>query len=88
MLANNMQPAILYQTENKLPTMFSAEELYRLQMAMESKISDDIAYIKIVEDEIQTNRNHYDNRYLREGKEILKKDVDLKEKIIELRFQI
>ncbi len=82
-----MSTAILYQSKEMAATMFSAEELYRLQMAMESKISDDIAYIKIVEDEIRTNHNHYDDRYLREGKEILKKDIDLKEKIIELRYK-
>jgi len=67
--------------------MFTAEELYRLQLALESKISDDIAYIKIVQDEIKTNRNHHDSRYLEEGREILKKDVDLKEKIIEMRYR-
>lgn len=66
--------------------MFSQEELYRLQLALESKISDDIAYIKIVQDEIKTNRNHYDNKYLLEGQEILQKDVALKEKVINLRY--
>lgn len=66
--------------------MFNQEELYRLQLALESKISDDVAYIKIVQDEIKTNRNHYDNKYLLEGREILRKDVELKEKVIELRY--
>jgi len=66
--------------------LFSHEELYRLQLALESKISDDIAYIKIVQDEIKTNNNHHDNKYLLEGREILRKDVDLKEKVIELRY--
>ena len=66
--------------------MFNQEELYRLQLALESKISDDIAYIKIVQDEIKTNRNHHDSKYLIEGKEILRKDVELKEKVIDLRY--
>ncbi len=66
--------------------MFNQEELYRLQLALESKISDDIAYIKIVQDEIKTNHNHHDNKYLLEGREILRKDIDLKEKVIELRY--
>lgn len=66
--------------------MFNQEELYRLQLALESKISDDIAYIKIVQDEIKTNLNHHDNKYLLEGREILRKDIDLKEKVIELRY--
>lgn len=82
-----MNAAILYQTEEVATIMFSSEELYRLQMAMESKISDDIAYIKIVEEEIKINQNHYDNRYLTEGKQILNKDIALKEKIIELRYK-
>ncbi len=66
--------------------MFNQEELYRLQLALESKISDDIAYIKIVEDEIRTHNNRHDNIYLLEGQEILRKDVELKEKVIELRY--
>jgi len=60
--------------------------LYRLQLALESKISDDIAYIRIVSDEIKSNNNHHDNKYLLEGREILRKDVELKEKVIELRY--
>jgi len=66
--------------------LFTQEELYRLQLALESKISDDVAYIKIVEDEIRTHNNHHDNIYLLEGQEILRKDVELKEKVIELRY--
>ena len=67
--------------------MFTEEELYRLQLALDSKISDDIAYIKIVQDEIKMNKNHPDNKYLIEGKEILLKDVELKEKVIDLRYR-
>jgi hypothetical protein len=66
--------------------MFNQQELYRLQLALESKISDDIAYIKIVRDEIKKKENHYDNKFLDEGKEILLKDVELKEKVIDLRY--
>jgi len=66
--------------------LFSQEELYRLQLALESKISDDIAYIKIIKDEIKKKQNPYDNKYLAEGKEILLKDVELKEKVIDLRY--
>lgn len=84
-----MNSTTIYRIEPnpEVETMFSSEELYRLQLALESKISDDIAYIKIVQDEIKTNHNHHDNRYLEEGREILKKDLDLKEKIIELRYR-
>lgn len=67
--------------------MFTPEELYRLELAMEAKIADDFAYIKIVKDEIRTNNNLHDHRYLTEGREILQKDLDLKEKIIELRYK-
>ncbi len=66
--------------------MFNEEELYRLQLALESKISDDLAYIKIVQDEIKTNKNHHDNKYLIEGQEILRKDVELKEKVLDFRY--
>lgn len=69
-----------------MSSLFNQEELYRLQLALDSKISDDIAYIKIVQDEIKTNKNHHDNKYLIEGKEILRKDVELKEKVIDLRY--
>jgi len=67
--------------------LFSQEELYRLQLALDSKISDDIAYIKIVQDEIKSNKNHPDNKYLIEGREILQKDVELKEKVMDLRYR-
>lgn len=67
--------------------VFTQEELYRLQLALESKISDDMAYIKIIEDEIKTHQNPHDNKYLVEGREILRKDMELKEKIIDLRYR-
>jgi len=65
--------------------VFSQYEFFRLQLALESKISDDIAYIRIMQDEIETYHNQYDLRFLVEGKEILKKDVDLRDKVSELR---
>lgn len=74
---------------NKLRRMsglFTQEELYRLQLALESMISDDMAYIKIIEDEIKTHKNKHDNKYLAEGREILRKDIKLTEKIIDLRY--
>lgn len=67
--------------------MFNLEELYRLQLALESKISDDVAYIKIVQDEIKSNQNLHDNKYLAEGQDILRKDIELKEKIVDLRYE-
>ncbi len=68
--------------------LFNQEELYRLQLALESKISDDIAYIKIVQDEIKTSNNPHDNKYLLEGQEIMRKDIELKEKIVDLRYEV
>jgi len=67
--------------------MFTPEELYRLELAMEAKIADDFAYIRIVKDEIKTNNNLHDHRFLLEGREILKKDMELKEKISEMRYK-
>jgi len=79
-----MKSAIL---ETKDQTMFTPEELYRLELAMEAKIADDFAYIKIVKDEIKANNNLHDHRFLVEGREILQKDMELKEKIIEMRYR-
>ena len=77
-----MMSTISYQIDLGI---FSQDELFRLQLALESKISDDIAYIRIMQDEIETYHNQYDLRFLVEGKEILKKDVDLRDKVSELR---
>jgi len=68
--------------------MFRHEELYRLQLALESKISDDLALIKIWEEDINKNKNHHDNKYLIEAQENLIKDVELKEKLMEIRYKI
>ncbi|MCX5779920.1 MAG: hypothetical protein NTV45_03690 [Firmicutes bacterium] len=61
--------------------MFTVNELNILIMALNSKIADDIYQIEFWEKEIGKNKSNHDKKYLDESKAILKRDIDLKEKI-------
>jgi hypothetical protein len=61
--------------------MFTVNELSILIMALNSKIADDIYQIEFWEKEISKNKSNHDKKYLDESKAILKRDIDLKEKI-------
>jgi hypothetical protein len=61
--------------------MFSDEELNSLVIALNSKVIDDYYQIGFWKNEIKNSRSQHDKKYLEESKIILKRDIDLKNKI-------
>ncbi len=66
--------------------MFDDHELNRLIMALNSKITDDIYQIEFWEKEIKRSQSSHDRKYLEESKTILKRDIDLKDKIYNILY--
>ena len=61
--------------------MFNDEELSNLAIAVISKIADDQFQIEFWEKEIKNYHSKHDRKYLEDAKSVLKKDIDLKNKI-------
>jgi len=61
--------------------MFSDSELKVLLTAVISKIIDDQYQIEFWQREISTYKSQHDKKYFEESKNILKRDIDLKNKI-------
>ena len=61
--------------------MFSEEDLTVLIMALNSKITDDQFQIEFWRKEISNYHSKHDEKYLEESKDVLKRDIDLKNKI-------
>lgn len=61
--------------------MFTEDDLNILIMALNSKIADDMYQIEFWQKEIGKYKSNHDKKYLDEAKAILKRDIDLKDKI-------
>jgi len=59
--------------------MFTDEDLNALIRALDSKIIDDVHHIEFWEKEIKHNKS--DKKYLEDSKNILKRDIDLMDRI-------
>jgi len=66
--------------------MFDDLKLNVLILALNSKIADDIYQIEFWKKELSTYKNNHDYKYLNESKEILKRDIDLRDEIQDILY--